>query len=191
MDKRHEKKIDDVLRKIEREAYRGNRFLPIVGPEKGRFYYLIAKAVGAKRILELGTLIGYSALIFYKAMDGKGNIVTVDNMKENINEAIDDFIEAGVKNIEIAHGEAKVAVKKLIARRRKFDIVFLDIEKNEYVDIFDDCLSVLRKGGILLTDNASWDTKELIAFRRMLDRNKKAESVIIPIGDGIAMSVKK
>jgi predicted O-methyltransferase YrrM len=184
-------RIDKVLRKIEQKAKRGKRFLPIVGPEKGKFYYLITKAVGAKRILELGTLIGYSALLFSKAMDKKGKVVTIEHDKDNYEEAMENFKKAGARQIELVHGEARAAVKLLISRKRKFDIVFLDIEKNEYIGIFDDCLKLLRKGGIVLCDNASWETKDLKAFRKMLAKNKLAESVIMPIEDGISMSVKK
>jgi len=191
MNEKQEKRIDLVLRKIEREASAGDRFLPIVGPEKGKLYYLLAKAVDAKRVLELGTLVGYSALLFYKAMDGKGKIVTVEYLKTHFDEAIENFQKAGVKGMEVVHGSAQEAVHRLVAKKRKFDIVFLDIEKNEYVGIFDDCLRLLDKGGMVLADNASWETRDLKAFRKMLEGNTKAESVIIPIGDGIAMSVKK
>jgi predicted O-methyltransferase YrrM len=191
MNKKEEEKIDKVLKKIESKSKRGKRFLPIVGPEKGKFYYLITKAIGAKRILELGTLIGYSALLFSKAMDNKGKVVTIEHDKGNYEEAMENFKESGTRQIELVHGEAKAAVKLLISKKRKFDIVFIDIEKNEYVGIFDDCLKLLGKGGIVLVDNASWDTKDLKAFRKMLRKNKLAESVIVPIEDGISMSVKR
>jgi caffeoyl-CoA O-methyltransferase len=96
-----------------------------------------------------------------------------------------------VKGMEVVHGSAQEAVHRLIAKKRKFDIVFLDIEKKEYTGIFNECLRLLDKDGILLADNASWDTRDLKAFRKMLEENEDAESVIVPIGDGISMSVKK
>jgi predicted O-methyltransferase YrrM len=191
MNRKQAERIDKVLKRIERESSVGDRFLPIVGPEKGKFYYLTTRAVGAKRVLELGTLIGYSALLFYKAMDGKGKVVTVEYLKTHFDEAIDNFQKAGVKGMEVVHGSAQEAVHRLIAKKRKFDIVFLDIEKKEYTGIFNECLRLLDKGGILLADNASWDTRDLKAFRKMLEENEDAESVIVPIGDGISMSVKK
>ncbi len=190
MNEKQEKKIDRVLRSIEREIYSG-RFLPIVGPEKGRFYYLATRAVRAKHVLELGTLVGYSALLFYKAMDGKGKVTTVEHLRANFNEAVGNFRKAGVKGMEVVHGEASEALRIARARGRKFDVVFLDVEKGEYAALLDDCLAVLNKGGILLTDNASWDTVELKAFRKKLRESKLADSVIVPIGDGIAMSVKR
>jgi len=191
MNKKYEERVHKVLKGIERKAAKGDRFLPIVGPEKGKFYYLMTKAVKAKRILELGTLVGYSALLFTLAMDEKGKIVTVERNKENYLEAMENFKRAGARQIELVHGEAKAAIKILLARKRKFDIIFLDIEKDEYGGMFNDCLRLLNKGGLILCDNASWDTKELREFRKMLDRNKKADSVIVPIGDGISMSLKK
>jgi caffeoyl-CoA O-methyltransferase len=191
MNRKQAERIDKVLKRIERESSVGDRFLPIVGPEKGKFYYLTTRAVGAKRVLELGTLIGYSALLFYKAMDGKGKVVTVEYLKTHFDEAIDNFQKAGVKGMEVVHGSAQEAVHRLIAKKRKFDIVFLDIEKKEYTGIFNECLRLLDKDGILLADNASWDTRDLKAFRKMLEENEDAESVIVPIGDGISMSVKK
>ena len=191
MNRKEKARMDSVLRKIEREATTGDRFLPIVGPEKGRFYYLAAKASGVRSVLELGTLIGYSALLFYKALDGKGRITTVEYEKDNLEEAEANFAAAGMKGIETIRGDALKVVKKLAAEGRRFDVIFLDIEKNEYVEIFDNCIRLLRKGGLLLVDNALWDTPDLKAFRKMLAQSKKAESVIIPIGDGIAMSVKR
>jgi predicted O-methyltransferase YrrM len=179
------------MRRIEREAYSGKRFLPIIGPEKGKFYYLVAKAVKAKRILDLGTLVGYSALLFSKALGGEGEVVTVEYDKAHFKEAQKNLAEAGVKNVRAINGDARREVRNLCRNNACFDLILLDIWKDEYVAVFDDCVGMLKKGGVILTDNALWDTPEMMAFRDFLGKYGKADSVVVPIGDGIAMSVKK
>jgi predicted O-methyltransferase YrrM len=184
-------RIDSVLSAIEEEVEKGPRFLPIVGPEKGKFYYLMAKAGCAKKVLELGTLIGYSALLFSKAVGKEGKIVTVEIDDASAEEAKANFEKAGVRNIRQVRGDARKAVKDLIAKKQRFDLIFIDIEKDQYVGIFEDCLNLLPKGGMILYDNALWDTNVLKKFRSSILSNKKADSIMIPISDGISMSVKR
>ena len=181
-------KVDMVLAKIEERAASGTEFLPIVGPEKGKFDYLTARAINAKHILDLGTLVGYSALLFSKAVGANGRITTIEFNEEYANEAIKNFRTAGVKNIKLIQGDAKKVVKKL---KQKFDLVLLDTWKEDYVKLLPDCVRLLRKGGVLLTDNALWKTKEMENFRNALFARKDLESIIVPVGDGIAFSVKK
>jgi len=184
-------RIDKTLRRLERMAGSGRRFLPIVGPEKGEFYYLAAKSAKAKSVLELGTLIGYSSLLFSKAVGAGGTVLTVERDKGFAREAEGNFRSAGVTNVRVLNSDARDAVKSLCGKGRKFDLIMLDIEKDEYNEVFDGCVCMLRKNGIILTDNVLWDTKEVKSFRKMLKGNRDVESVIIPIKDGIAMSVKR
>jgi predicted O-methyltransferase YrrM len=184
-------KIDSVLSEIEKEAAGGRRFLPIVGPDKGKFDYLLARATGARRILDLGTLVGYSALLFSKAVGPKGRVVTIELDPEMAREASRNFKKAGVANIRLIRGDAREELKRLISEKHRFDLILLDIYKDAYIEVFDDCIRLLRTGGVVLSDNALWNTKELKEFRKFLQNHEKAESVLVPIGDGIAMSVKK
>ncbi len=184
-------KISTVLSEIEKEAAKGARFLPIVGPHKGRFDYLVARAIGARKVLDLGTLVGYSALTFSMAVGSGGKVVTVERDPGLAAEARLNFRRAGAKNITLIEGDARKVLKKLVAKKQRFDLILLDIEKNEYRGAFDDCIRLLRKNGVVLTDNALWDTKELREFRKFLQGYEKAESAIVPISDGIAMSVKR
>jgi predicted O-methyltransferase YrrM len=184
-------KIAPVLAGIEKEAAKGTRFLPIVGPHKGKFYYLAARAARAKRVLELGALVGYSALLFSRAVGRGGRVVTVEREPGLAAEARANFRKAGAKNITLIGGDARDVLKKLAAAKERFDVVFLDIEKDEYVEVFDDCVRLLRKNGLVLTDNALWDTKDLRDFRKFLGSYEKADTVFVPIEDGIAMSVRR
>lgn len=180
--------IDSVLREIEKEASKGGRFLPIVGPEKGKFDFLIARAIGAKSVLDLGTLVGYSALLFSRAVGKDGRVTTVELDPDFAEEAKRNFKKAGSKNVTLVLGDAERVIKTIPSGQ--FDLVLLDISKDAYVRIFDDCLRVVRKGGVILTDNALWNTEELKEFRKKLGRTDAAETVLVPMGDGIAMSVK-
>ena len=181
-------KIDVVLAKIEERALGGTEFLPIIGPEKGKFDYLIVRVINAKRILDLGTLIGYSALLFAKAVGKKGKVTTIEINEENAKQAEANFRNAKVKNIKLIIGDAKIITKKL---KVAFDLILLDTWKEDYVKLLPDCVRLLHKGGVLLTDNALWKTKEMENFRNALFARKDLESMIVSIGDGIAFSVKK
>ena len=181
-------RIDKVLAEIEKEVAKGERFLPIVGPEKGKFDFLVAKAIGARKVLDLGTLVGYSALLFSKAVGRSGKVVTVEMDGAIADEAERNFARAGVKNIKLLRGDAEEILAGL--KDGEFDLVLLDIEKRQYAKVFPDCVRVLRKGGVILTDNALWNTNDLKAFRKLLEKGDGADSVLVPIADGIAMSVK-
>lgn len=181
---KEDKRIDRVLKKIEDQIKKG-RFLPIVGPEKGAFVYLITKLVKPKRILELGTLVGYSSLIFAKATQRKAKIITVDWDKKLGEEAKANFQEAGIKNVKQIYGDATQIIKKL---KVKFDLIFLDVDKQYYSILLPYCIKLLTKGGILLIDNILWDNKHMDDFRNILLNQKELETVIVPLADGVSLS---
>ena len=183
---REDKKIDHVLIKIENQIKKG-RFLPIIGPEKGAFVYLITKLAKPKKILELGTLIGYSSLIFAKATQKKAKIITIDWDKKLGEEAKTNFQEAGVKNAKQLCGDATEIVKKL---KGNFDLILLDVGKEYYTILLPHCIRLLRRGGILLIDNVLWDNKRMEEFRNELLNQKVLETIIVPIVDGVSLSQK-
>jgi predicted O-methyltransferase YrrM len=176
------------LRAIEKEAHHGKRFLPIIGPKKGKFLHLVARAISARRVLDLGTLVGYSALLLSQAVGKNGKVITIELDKGMIEEARKNFREARSKNILLIEGDAKKLIKRV---KQQFDLILLDTWKEDYIKLLPYCIKSLRKGGVLVADNALWDTANMQKFREALQRNKALDSVLIPIQDGMSLSVKK
>lgn len=180
--------IESVLRKIENESSKGERFLPIVGPVKGNFLYMLARVTQAKNVLDVGTLIGYSALLLAKAVGSKGKILTVESEENYFKEAVENFKKAQVKNIIPKLGDAKIILKQM--SENKFDLIFLDIWKEDYVKVLDDCVRVLKKNGLLVADNVLWEEESLKEWRKAIFNHKSIISFLVPLADGMSVSMK-
>jgi predicted O-methyltransferase YrrM len=118
----------------------------------------------------------------------KGRIVTVEVDKRLKKEIKKNFEKAGVKNIELIIGDVKKVLKKL---EENFDLIFMDIWKDDYLKVLEDCVRLLKNGGILVTDNALWDDPAVEEYRKAIKSHPKLESMIIAIEDGLAVSIKK
>ncbi|GBC75526.1 Putative O-methyltransferase [archaeon HR06] len=175
--------IDELLLEIEKSSEN----IPIIGPIKGRVLYILTLILKPRRILELGTAIGYSTLIMAKAVKGRGKILTVERDYRLAQKAKDNFKKVGLnRKIEIIVGEAVEEIKRIKGR---FDLIFLDIEKKDYYDVLEDCIKLLKRGGVLVADNVLWD--ELKDFRSIIMNHPKLESLILEVKDGMSISVKK
>lgn len=181
-------RLERVLKTIEKEAGEGRRFLPIVGPKKGLFLIVVARAITARRVLDLGTLVGYSALTLAKAIGSSGKIVSVESDAHMLEEARTNLRKANVRNVQLLHAEAGTVLRK---RTDTFDLIFLDVWKESYVQLLPLCIRRLRKGGVLIADNALWDTVGMGKFRAALEKNPLLETVLVPIQDGMSFSVKR
>ncbi|MBI2542726.1 MAG: O-methyltransferase [Candidatus Aenigmarchaeota archaeon] len=180
--------IEEVMREIEAESSKGGKFLPIVGSVKGNFLYMLAKVSQAKNVLDLGTLTGYSALLLSKCVGKDGRIVTVENDKTLFEEALKNFKKAKVKNIRPRFGDAKEILRQM--KDRKFDFIFLDIWKEDYVKVLDDCVKLLKVNGLLVADNALWDEEPLKEWRKSIFNHKQVVSFLVPLGDGMSVSMR-
>lgn len=188
---------DSILREMEEHA-RENDF-PIVGPLVGRFLSQIAMISGAKRVMELGSGFGYSAYWFARAVGEEGSVVFTDAHPENSGLAEDYFTRAGIRNrIDIQTGDA---LEILDGTEGGFDIIFNDIDKEYYPQVVDKAYGKLRKGGLLITDNVLWfgrvlgddaspATEGVREFTRILLSEKGFFTTIIPLRDGISLSIK-
>lgn len=185
-----------VLREL--EAIAGSKHIPIVGPMVGRLLHILASASRAKRVLEIGTAIGYSAIWFGLAVkQNKGKVVTIEINKEIANEAVKNIRRAGLaKTVKVINGDGLKVVSKI---KGKFDIIFIDDSKENYPKYLDLCIKRLNKNGLLIADNALWrgevarenkseDAKAIARFNELL--MKRMRSVIIPARDGVAIGVK-
>ncbi|MEW6145188.1 MAG: O-methyltransferase [Thermodesulfobacteriota bacterium] len=188
---------DKVLEEMEERA-RLSEF-PIVGPLVGRLLFQLAVMINAKRVLELGSGFGYSAYWFAKAVGEGGSVVYTDMSVENARAADDFFARAGLRHrLDIRTGDA---VRILDESKGEFDIIFNDIDKEYYPLVVDTAYEKLRKGGIFITDNVLWSgrvlsgdsspgTEGVREFTRLLLSKTGFFTAIIPLRDGISVSLK-
>ena len=176
--------IDGLLEKIENEVRMG-RFIPIVGPIKGNLLYILAKIINAKRVLELGTAVGYSTALLVKAIK-PGTVVTIEANKQLAIEAKQNLKQAKISQyVNVMTGDARIIISAL---KDSYDLVFLDIAKEHYIEVLEDCIRLLRRGGLLIADNANWEV--LGSFREALMKHPNLETRIINLEDGMAISRK-
>ena len=190
---------DPVLAEMETLAREKN--FPIVGPQVGRLLYFFAKTSGAKKIMELGSGYGYSAWWFAKALPADGNVICTDTDPDNERKAIDFLTRAGLKSkVDFVLGSALDVLEQ---QQGTFDIIFNDIDKEDYPESIDRAVAKLRSGGLFITDNALWygkvaleeepdkTTRGVLDFNEGIARHPQLESMILPLRDGLAVAMKK
>jgi len=190
---------DEVLAAMEAEATK--RDIPIVGPLVGRLLHQLALMHGAKTVFELGSAIGYSTICWARAVGEGGKVIYTDGDRKNADEARGFFERAGVASrITIKVGDA---LELLSEQKQAFDIIFCDVDKEDYPRAFRLALPRLRQGGLLIADNVLWSgkvaeknpaeatTKAILEFNRLMYSSPDLFSTILPIRDGLAVAVKK
>jgi predicted O-methyltransferase YrrM len=167
-------KRNELLVELEAEAERED--IPITGPLVGELLYILASAAKSRRILELGTAIGYSAIYLAKACEMfNGRVITFEIDKAMAAKAQQNFQKAGIANrIEI---QLKDALETLPQMKREFDFIFMDIEKQDYIRVLPDCERLLVKGGLLVADNVGF--KDADAFNRAISDNPAWRSIAL------------
>ncbi len=188
---------DPVLREMERLARR--RGFPIIGPEVGALLCQLALISGARRVLDLGSGYGYSASWLARGLARGGRITCTDASEANARAARSFFLRQGIAGrIRFLVGDALKILDRLPG---PFDLVFNDVDKEEYPQVLPRILRRLRRGGILVTDNMLWDgrvvqgdrtesTRGVIRYTGMLYASKDLLTTILPIRDGVTISVK-
>lgn len=172
-----------------------------IAPEQGQLLQLLVHLLGARRIVEIGTFTGYSALAMALALPSSGRIVCCDLSEEWTSIARRHWRKAGVdRKIELHLGPALETLRKL---RGKFDLAFIDADKENYRNYYERCLKLVRKGGVIAIDNTLWygrvidrgdrtaDTRAIRAFNRKLHRDRRVELSLVPIGDGLTLALKR
>ena len=163
---------DALMMELEAQAEKEN--IPIIGPVVGELLYIIAAATKAKRILELGTATGYSAIYLARACEPvNGVVVSFENNGDMAARAQENFRKAGVADrIEIHEANALEMLPRLPG---DFDFIFLDIEKQDYIRVLPDCQRLLIKGGLLVADNVGF--KDAAEFNRTISGHSAWRSV--------------
>ena len=176
---------EDVLREIENLAKKC--FLPIVGPRRGRILVDVIREFKPKRILEIGTLIGYSTILMGKELDGDAHIITIEIDPEAAEKAVDNIRRAGIKpRVDVLVGDALEIIPKL---EGEFDLVFIDADKDEYLDYLKLVEGKLHSGSVVVADNVFHAPSYLDYVRH----SGKYKSKFISAGgrwDGLEVSIK-
>lgn len=201
-------KIDRVLKNLEeQETFERKNPSKVSHSEKllavtrkiGLFYNILLRSNKAKKILEIGTSAGYSTLWFAEAISSvkDGKIITIEQDEKKIARAKKNFDEAGVSHlIEIKHGNALEILPEIqekFASTEKFDFVFIDADKERYIQYFDLVFPMLKTGGLIGADNILWPEKYVSFIEPYLEyvkNNPKVRSITIPIDNGEELSLK-
>ncbi len=186
----------DVCRRLREETFRSIE-LPqmVVGPLEGAFLKLMAQLVGAKRVLEIGTFTGYSALCFAEALPDDGTVITCDIDSESTEFAKQYWAQSPVgKKIEARLGSALETMDQL---KGPFDVIFIDADKINYVNYYQRGLELLASNGVMLIDNVLWNgdviihpplddsTAAIQELNRVVAADDRVSSVLVTIRDGV------
>jgi predicted O-methyltransferase YrrM len=192
-------KREEVL--SEMEGYAAEHNVPIVGPAVARVLQQLALTINARTVFELGSAIGYSTIWWAQAVGEKGRVIYTDGDAQNAKRARDYFDRAGVSNrITLHTGDA---LEVLSEQKEHYDIIFNDVDKEDYPRVLRLVSPRLRKGGLFITDNVLWSgrvaeknpreasTKAILEFNRLLYSSEDFYTTILPIRDGLAVALKK
>jgi len=201
-------KIQNVLSRLEkdidyeemhRDEIPSEKRLNCISKNIGTFYNIMLKSINAKKILEIGMSVGYSGLWFADAIMSNtqdGQITTIDREQFKIDSATRNFEEAGVSSlIKIRKGEARKILHEIKEEfgENYFDFIFIDADKESYIEYFDLCLPLVRKGGIIAADNILFPERfnEMMAdYLSHVRNNPNVQSVTVPIDNGEEVTIK-
>ena len=167
------------------------------------FLHLIVKISNAKNILEIGTFTGLSGLTMSLSLPEDGKLFTLDKNKERSKIASNFFKKAKQENkIKIFVGSALESIDNLKKNKKSFDIIFIDADKENYINYYNHSLDLIKKNGLIIVDNVLWHgdvvdvnkqdelTKIIRKFNSYINKDKRTENLIIPVGDGLTVCRK-
>jgi len=195
---------DPILAEVSARGVRED--LPLVDAEVGALLRVLACAVGARRILEIGTAIGYSGIWLAGALPRDGMLFTMEMNPERAAVAREYFGRAGLaERVTVIVGDAQRMIAKVAG---PFDLIFQDGDKQAYTPMLDRLVALLRPGGLLVTDNVLWDgevvpgfvdpprrdaagTRAIAEYNRRLNAHPALLTATVPLRDGVAISVRR
>jgi predicted O-methyltransferase YrrM len=195
---------DPVLRQVAQQG--AEQKLPLIDAEVGALLRVLATAIGATRVLEIGTAIGYSGIWLAGALPPGGQLITMEKNAERAAAARENFERAGLSDrVKVMVGDAGLLVADVPG---PFDVIFQDGDKELYLVLLEGLVGLLRPNGLLLTDNVLWDgevvpgfvpaprrddadTRAIAEYNRRLNAHPQLMTVTIPLRDGLAISAKR
>ena len=200
--RKNSSKEPEILKDLNKETY-----LKVLNPRmlsghiQGRFLSIITKLIKPKKILEIGTYTGYSAICMAEGLIENGIIHTIDINEELISIQNKYFAKSKCNNSIIQHvGDARNIIKSI---NEKFDLVFLDADKENYMEYYELLIEKVKKGGLIIADNVLWTgkvvepekdddelTQYLIDFNKMINEDDRVENIILPLRDGLNVILK-
>lgn len=195
---------DPVLRQVAEAGARED--LPLIDAEVGALLRVLATAVGAARVLEIGTAIGYSGIWLAGALPPDGTLISLEMNPDRARVALENFGRAGLADrVQVVVGDAQ---RTILSVTGPFDLIFQDGDKRQYGPLLDRLVDLLRPGGLLVTDNVLWNGEVVPGFvatrhrnaedaRAIADYNERLNAhpllmtATVPLRDGVAISVKK
>ena len=200
--RKNSSKEPEILKDLNKETH-----LKVLNPRmlsghiQGRFLSIITKLIKPKKILEIGTYTGYSAICMAEGLIEKGIIHTIDINEELVSIQNKYFAKSKCNNSIIQHvGDARNIIKSI---NEKFDLVFLDADKENYIEYYELVIEKVKKGGLIIADNVLWTgkvvepkkdddelTQYLIDFNKMINEDDRVENIILPLRDGLNIILK-
>ena len=192
---------DELLKQIVADTEAKNIPLIQVSPETGKLLGMFVKMISAKNVLEIGTLTGYSTIWMARALPPDGKVTTLELTKVHADEALSNYKKAGLDNmITLKLGKAIDSLDTL--SRSSFDLVFIDADKENCVNYFNKVIDMVRPGGLIITDNTlrrgeviapnpGPGALGIIAYNKLVAADSRVESLLVPIDDGITISLVK
>lgn len=196
----------DVLKKLRESTADAPYVEWQIAPEQGQFLAFLIELTGAKRVLEIGTFMGYSSLAMALAMPSDGELITCDLTGQFVPLGQPFWQEAGVHNIiDLRIGAGLDIEDALLADNQAgtFDFVFIDADKQNYPNYYEKALQLVRKGGLIAIDNVLWrgevlnpdntksTTETIRTFNQALHKDPRVSITIIPIDDGLTLARKR
>lgn len=204
--KDHATAPSEALKWVEKQTHiRTNHSRMLSGSVQGQIMRMLAQTSGAKDILELGTFTGYSAICLASALPEDGHLDTLEINDELEDLILEGFDKAGLsEKIDLHIGDCKETLRRFREEGREYDLVYIDANKREYCEYYELIFDMVRPGGLILADNVIWDGKVcqdplpqdkqtlgIASFNDMVSKDRRVESVILPIRDGLNMIRKK
>jgi caffeoyl-CoA O-methyltransferase len=193
----------DVLRRLRAETAERENAEMQIAPEQGQFMALLVELIGAERTLEIGTFTGYSALVVARALPPHGRVIACEISEEYAAIARRWWVEGGVADkIEIRVAAAIETLDRMLedGLAGRFDFAFIDADKQGYIDYWDRCVRLVRRGGLIAVDNVLWDgkvvdpaddeesTRAIRAFNARVRDDRRVDLSLVPIGDGLTLA---